>query len=186
MRVGGDVCHDLNVCARSARTIDFASELRTFKSHKTTIKRSGGDILLFYYTSLSVGNPHVVIVQWKSYESVECSVIVGSFVGCMSSFSLPFPFFLPRSKMRIILKNDGRKKKSARVRERTRKSDRATTPSAFSSPSIRRPRMAYAINNVRIFRASTRQIGAQSMVAWSRLIKTRPCTNGSSAVHYSA
>lgn len=38
---------------------------------------------------------------------------------------------------------------------------------------------ADAINNVRIFRASTRQIGAQSMVAWSRLIKTRPCTNGS-------
>lgn len=35
-----------------------------------------------------------------------------------------------------------------------------------------------AINNVRIFRAPTRQIGAQSMVAWSRLIKTRPCTNG--------
>ena len=77
MRVGGDVCHDLNVYARSARTIDFASELRTFKSRKTTIKRPAGDILLFYYTSLSAENPHVVIVQWKSHESVECSVIMG-------------------------------------------------------------------------------------------------------------
>lgn len=126
--MGGDVCHDLNVCARSARTIDFASELRTFKSHKTTIKRPDGDILLFYYTSLSAENPHVVIVQWKSHENVECSIIVGSHVGCISSFSLPFSFFLLRSKMRIILKNDGRKKKSARIREHIRKSDRATTP----------------------------------------------------------
>jgi len=78
-----------------------------------------------------------------------------------------------------------RKKKSARANALENPIERWFL-SAFSSSSIRRPRTVYVINNVRIFRASTRQIGAQSMVAWSRLIKTWPCTNGSSAVHYSA
>lgn len=78
--------------------------------------------------------------------------------------------------LKCIMKNDGTK------RNRHARENALENPierwflSAFSSSSIPWPRMANSINNIRIFRASTRQIGAQSMVAWSRLIKTRPCT----------